>query len=120
MDQRKSKYTTIDEYIAQCPQEVQPMLNKIRAVIKESAPGAVERISYQMPGFYLKGMLVWFAALKHHIGFYPTPAGIDAFEEELSAYRSTKGAVQFPLDKPIPYDLIAKVVKFRVAANLKK
>ncbi len=112
--------TTIDEYIAQYPQDVQQILVKIRAVIKESAPEAVEKISYQMPGFYLNGSLVWFGAHQHHIGFYPTPSGIEAFKEELSAYKCSKGAVQFPLDKPMPYELIGKIVKFRVAENLKK
>ena len=112
--------TAIDEYIAQFPKDVQEKLAKIRAVIKESAPGAMERISYRMPSFYLNGTLVWFAGFKSHIGFYPTALGIEAFKEELSAYKRAKGSVQFPLDKPIPYDLISKIVKFRVAENLKK
>ena len=99
---------------------MQPILVKIRAVIKESAPEAVEKISYQMPAFYLNGDLVWFGAYKHHIGFYPIPSGIEAFKQELSAYKRAKGSVQFPLDKPIPYDLIRKIVKYRVAENLKK
>ena len=112
--------TTIDEYISQFPEDVQHILVKIRAVIRDSAPKAVEKISYQMPGFYLNGMLVWFAAHTHHIGFYPTGSGIEAFKEELSGYKGSKGAVQFPLDKPIPYELIGKIVEFRVAENLKK
>jgi uncharacterized protein YdhG (YjbR/CyaY superfamily) len=112
--------TTIDEYIAQVPEDVQPVLNKIRAVIKESAPGATERISYQMPAFYLNGNLVYFGAHPHHIGFYPTGSGIEAFKEELSGYKWSKGAVQFPLDQPIPYDLISRITRFRVAENLKK
>ncbi|MHB1132329.1 MAG: iron chaperone [Chloroflexota bacterium] len=120
MEGEKRQPTTIDEYIAQFPEDVQQILGKVRAVIKESAPGAVEKISYAMPGFYLKGNLVWFGALKHHIGFYPTPSGIEAFKEELSAYVGAKGSVQFPLAKPIPYELISKIVKFRVAENLKK
>src|SRR5512136_2243709 len=91
--------TTIDEYIAQFPEEVQQILVRIRAVIKESAPGAVEKISYQMPGFYLNGNLVWFGAYQHHIGFYPKPSGIEAFTKELAAYKMSKGAIQFPLDK---------------------
>ncbi len=120
MEEEKGQPTTIDEYISRCPEDVQPILFKIKAVIKESAPGVVERISYQMPGFYLNGMLVWFGVHKQHIGFYPTGSGIEAFKEELSGYKSSKGAVQFPLDKPMPYELISKIVKFRVAENLKK
>jgi uncharacterized protein YdhG (YjbR/CyaY superfamily) len=89
-------------------------------VIRESAPEALERISYQMPGYYLNGNLVWFGVHKHHIGFYPTPSGIDAFKGELSAYKCAKGSVQFPLDEPMPYDLISRIVKFRVAENLRK
>ncbi|NJD60210.1 MAG: hypothetical protein C3F13_06440 [Anaerolineales bacterium] len=111
---------TIDEYIAQFPEEMQLILQKVREVIKETAPGAVEKISYQMPGFYLKGMLVWFAGHKNHIGFYPTGEGIEAFKGELLPYKFSKGAVQFPLDQPIPYDLIRKMVKYRVEQNLKK
>jgi uncharacterized protein YdhG (YjbR/CyaY superfamily) len=120
MEDKKDQPATIDEYIAQFPQDVQQILNRLRSVIQESAPDAVERISYQMPAFYLKGNLVYFGAHKHHIGFYPTSSGIEAFKEELSAYTGSKGAAQFPLDKPIPYELISKIVKFRVAENLKK
>ena len=120
MEGKNAPPTTIDEYIAQCPEDVQPILKKIRAVIKESAPQATEKISYRMPTFYLRGNLVHFAAHTHHIGFYPTPSGIEAFKEELSVYESSKGAVQFPLDKPMPYELISKIVEFRVAENLKK
>jgi uncharacterized protein YdhG (YjbR/CyaY superfamily) len=120
MVDEKGHPTTIDEYIAQCPADVQPVLQEIRKVIKESAPGAMEKISYQMPGFYQKGMLVWFAAHANHIGFYPTGEGIEAFKGELTTYKTSKGAVQFPLREPIPFDLIQKIVKYRVAANLKK
>ena len=120
MEGKKDQPTTIDEYIVQFPEDVQHILAKIRAVIQESAPEAAERISYQMPAFYLKGNLVYFGAHKHHIGFYPTGSGIEAFKEELSAYKGAKGSVQFPLDKPIPYELIGKIVKFRVAENLRK
>ncbi len=111
---------TIDEYVSQFPEDVQRILGKIRAVIREAAPGATEKISYQMPAFYLKGTVAWFGVHRHHIGFYPTASGIEAFKEELSAYKSAKGSVQFPLDKPMPYDLIGKIVKFKVAENLKK
>jgi len=120
MDSNKAKPTTIDEYIAQCPEDVQQILQKVRAVIHEAAPDAVEKISYQMPSFYLKGSLVWFAAFKNHIGFYPAPTGIEAFAEEIAPYKHAKGTIQFPLDQPIPYDLIRRIVEFRVAENLKK
>ncbi len=120
MDSKKKHPTTIDEYISQCPEEVQPILAKIRAVIRKAAPEAVERISYQMPSFYLKGNLVWFGAYRPYIGFYPTGSGTEAFEKELSVYKRAKGSVQFPLDKPIPYELIGKIVRFRVAENRRR
>ena len=116
----RAKYTTIDEYIMSSPEEVQGILKKIRQTIREEVPDATEAISYQMPAFKLNGNLVYFAALKNHIGFYPTPSGIEALAREFEAYRSTKGAVQFPLNKPIPYDLIRKVVRFRANENLSK
>jgi len=120
MEGKKGHPTTIDEYITQFPKDMQQILVKIRAVIKESAPEAVEKISYQMPAFYLNGGLVWFGVYKHHIGFYPKTSGMEAFIEELSAYKGTKGSVHFSLDKPIPYELISKIVKVRVAEILKK
>jgi len=119
MPAKKSPPTTIDEYIAQCPNDVQPILQEIRAVIKKSAPRAVEKISYGMPGFYLNGNLVWFGAFKHHIGFYPKESVFDVFQDELAPYKHVKSTLQFPLAKPIPYALIRKIVKFRVAENLK-
>jgi uncharacterized protein YdhG (YjbR/CyaY superfamily) len=111
---------TIDEYISGFPEDVRQILTQIRSVIKESAPGAVEKISYQLPTFYLNGNLVHFAAFPKHIGFYPTPGGIEAFKDEIARYKWSKGAVQFPLDEPMPYDLIRRIVQFRVAENLKK
>ncbi len=111
---------TIDEYIAQCPPDVQPVLQEIRRVIREAAPEAEERISYGMPGFYQKGNLVWFGCHPHHIGFYPTGEGIEHFKDELSGYKTSKGAAQLPLDQPIPYELIGRIVKFRLAENLAK
>jgi uncharacterized protein YdhG (YjbR/CyaY superfamily) len=120
MESRVKKPTTTDEYIAQFPEEVQKLLQNVRVVIKETAPEAVERISYAMPGFYLNGMLVWFAGHNTYIGFYPTGEGIEAFKDELTPYKFSKGAVQFPLDKPIPYDLIRKITKYRVERNTKK
>ena len=110
----------IDEYIAGYPPNVQRILEKIRRTIRKAAPDAEETISYQMPTFTLKGNLVYFAAFKKHIGFYPVPTGIEKFKKELSVYKRAKGSVQFPLDKPIPYDLISKIVKFRVKENLKR
>ncbi len=111
---------TIDEYIAGFPKDVQEILQRIRQTIREAAPEAQEKISYKMPTFTLKGNLVYFAAFKNHIGFYPIPSGIEEFKEELSAYEQGRGSVQFPLDKPIPYDLISRIVKFRVKENLAK
>lgn len=117
MDIRMRKITTIDDYIATVPEDVQSRLQKLRTVIHTAAPDATEKISYQMPTFYLNGNLVHFAALKNHIGFYPTPSGIENFKEELKSYKSSKGAVQFPLDQPLPLDLIARIVQFRVTEN---
>jgi uncharacterized protein YdhG (YjbR/CyaY superfamily) len=111
---------TIDEYISGFPEDVREILESIRSVIHAAAPDATEKISYQMPTFFLKGNLVHFAAFKHHIGFYPVPTGIDAFKVELSPYETGKGSVKFPLDKPIPFELIDKIVKFRVKENLEK
>jgi len=111
---------TIDKYIAGFPPDVQEILENIRATIREAAPDAVETISYQMPTFTLKGNLVHFAAFKKHIGFYPAPTGIEAFKDELSVYEGGKGSVQFPLDQPMPLDLIRRIVEFRVKENLAK
>jgi len=117
----KGGLNTVDEYIAQFPRDVQQILHKVRDEIKRAAPDAVEKISYQMPGYELNGDLIWFGAWKNHIAIYPkTPAVMDAFKEELSAYKGTKGSIHFPLDKPLPYELIAKIVEVRVAENLKK
>lgn len=116
----KITYESIDDYISKFPPEIQEILSTIRKVIKETAPDAIEKISYQMPTFTLHGNLVHFAAFKNHIGFYPTPNGIDAFKEELSVYKGAKGSIQFPLHQPMPYELISKIVKFRVAENIKK
>ncbi|MGG4146795.1 DUF1801 domain-containing protein [Paenibacillus algorifonticola] len=120
MDSNQTTFATIDEYIAGFPQEIQELLQAMRKVIKEAAPEATEKISYQMPTFELHGNLVHFAAFKKHIGFYPAPRGIEAFKEELSVYKGAKGSVQFPLDKPLPYELISRIVAFRVAENTKK
>jgi uncharacterized protein YdhG (YjbR/CyaY superfamily) len=111
---------TIDDYIATFPEDVQSILQKVRATIRKAAPKAQEAIKYQIPTFVLKGNLVHFAAFKNHIGFYPTPSGTAEFEKELSRYESGKGSVRFPLDQPIPYALITKIVKFRVKEQGKK
>jgi len=113
-----NKPKDIDEYITSFSKEIQIILEKVRATIKEAAPDAKETIKYAMPTFTLKGNLVHFAAFKNHIGFYPAPTGIKAFENELSLYKGAKGSVQFPLDKPMPLSLITEIVKFRVKENL--
>jgi uncharacterized protein YdhG (YjbR/CyaY superfamily) len=117
---KTSKARSIDDYISLHPKDVQVILKKVRQTIKMSAPEAEEKISYQMPAFALNGMLVFFAAHTNHIGFYPTPSGIKAFEKELKGYECSKGTIQFPLDKPIPLGLIARIVKFRVKENLER
>lgn len=109
---------SIDAYIANFPLDVQAILTELRATIRRAAPNAQEAISYQMPTFKLEGNLVHFAAFKNHIGFYPAPSGIAHFQKELSAYKTSKGAVQFPLNQPLPLKLIARIVKFRVKENL--
>ena len=120
MKSDKAGFSSIDEYVATFPEATQEMLETLRATIKAAAPDAREKISYQMPTFDLKGNLVHFAAFEKHIGFYPAPSGIEAFKDELSIYKGAKGSVQFPIDEPLPLELISKIVKFRVAENLKK
>lgn len=109
--------SSIDEYIAGFPDDVQAILQQIRAVVKKAAPEAEETIKYAMPTFTLNGNLVHFAAYKNHIGFYPTPSGISTFEAELAPYKKAKGSAQFPLTQPIPYELIEKMVRLRVQEN---
>jgi uncharacterized protein YdhG (YjbR/CyaY superfamily) len=111
---------TIDDYIAAFPITTQLLLEQIRECIRAAAPDAEEIISYSMPAFRQKGILVYFAAYSKHIGFYPTASGIQTFKEELSVYKGAKGSVQFPLDKPLPLELISKIVKFRLAENMLK
>ena len=118
MDGNRKQFKTIDEYINASPTDVQGILQSLRLTIRKAAPKAVETISYQMPTFKLNGKgLVYFAAFKNHIGFYPIPSGIEAFKEELSEYKLGKGSVQFPIDKPIPYDLVRRIVRFRAREN---
>jgi uncharacterized protein YdhG (YjbR/CyaY superfamily) len=113
----KANPTSIDGYIASAPKDIQKLLEEIRATIKAAAPGAEETINYGIPTFTLHGNLVHFAAFKKHIGFYPTPSGIEAFRDELSNYEGAKGSVQFPFSKKLPLALITKIVKFRVKEN---
>lgn len=120
MDPKRAAFTTIDEYISTFPADIQQKLQEMRRTIRAAAPDAQEKISYQMPTFYLNGNLVHFAAFKNHIGFYPAPSGIEEFKEQLRVYQSSKGAVRLPLDEPLPLDLIAAIVKYRVSENHKK
>jgi uncharacterized protein YdhG (YjbR/CyaY superfamily) len=112
------KAINFDEYILNFPKETQKKLEQLRETIKGVAPQAHEVISYGMPAFKLNGMLVWYAAFKNHIGFYPKASGIETFKKELSNYKGAKGSVQFPIDKPLPLELITEIVKFRVTENL--
>jgi uncharacterized protein YdhG (YjbR/CyaY superfamily) len=114
------QYKNIDEYISGFPRNIQAILEELRRVIKDTAPEAKESISYGMPAFKLNGPLVYFAAFKNHIGFFPTPSGVSEFAKELAPYETSKGTIRFPLDKPIPFDLVKKIVTFRVNKNLRK
>jgi uncharacterized protein YdhG (YjbR/CyaY superfamily) len=117
----KKQFKTIDEYVKTFPEDIQSILKKLRQTIQEAAPGAVEAISYQMPTFKLKGKnLVHFAAWENHIGFYPTPSGTEAFNKELSLYKGGKGSVKFPIESPIPYDLVKRIVVFRIKESQEK
>jgi len=120
MEKNQNTFHSIEEYINMFPADIQEKLQEMREVIKSSAPGAEEKISYQMPCFWLKGNLVYFAAYKTHIGFYPTGSGITAFKDELSIYPGSKGTVRFPIEEPLPKELISKIVRFRVSENMKK
>lgn len=115
-----NKPKDINEYIAGFAPEVQQLLEKVRSTIQKAAPEAVETISYGMPAFKLNGNLVYFAAFKSHIGFYALPSGNEAFQKELSCYKTGKGSIQFPFDKPLPLELITKIVKFRIEENVQK
>ena len=117
---KMKSYATVDEYIALAEPKLKKALKEIRKTIKATAPKAEEVISYQMPGYKYLGMLVYFAAYKNHIGFYPGAGGVLEFYKKLSSFKSAKGSVQFPHDRPIPYDIISKIVKFRVKQNEEK
>ena len=112
-------FHSIDEYLATFPKDVQKILQELRATIQAAAPDAEEKISYQMPTFALKGNLVYFAAWKTHVGFYPGANGVKTFAQELAKYETAKGSVRFPLTDPLPLELISNIVKFRVVENLK-
>jgi uncharacterized protein YdhG (YjbR/CyaY superfamily) len=118
--EKKPGYSSIDDYINSFPENVQERLTQIRLLIRKIAPGAQEKISYQMPAFYLNGNLVYFAAHSRHIGLYPTPSGSTKFKHELSRYKQGKGSIQFPLEEPLPVELIKKIVKYRVEQNSRK
>lgn len=120
METKRKTPKNIDEYIAACPAEVRPLLEKMRSTIRVAAPQAVEAISYQIPTFKLKGNLVHFAAFKDHLSFFPTSSGVEHFKDELAAYKNAKGTVQFPLDRPIPYDLVERITRFRVQESLEQ
>jgi uncharacterized protein YdhG (YjbR/CyaY superfamily) len=113
-------FQTIDQYIATFPPNIQTILQQIRQTIHEAAPEAEQTISYQMPAFKQNGVLVYFAAFKDHISFFPTGSGVEAFKDKLSSYKTSKGTIQFPLDKPVPLDLVKEIVRFRVSENQKK
>ena len=118
---KTTKPNDIDEYIAGFPKDIQKILELIRATIKKAAPGAEETISYAIPAFKLKSRyLIYFAGYKNHISLYPAPRGNEAFKKDLSVYKGGKGTVQFPLDKPLPLNLISRIVKFRIKENLEK
>jgi uncharacterized protein YdhG (YjbR/CyaY superfamily) len=120
MDSAKKAPANVDEYIAAFPPDVQARLESLRQTVRAAAPQAQETLSYGMPAFRQKNNLVYFAAAKHHIGFYPTASAIEAFREQLAPYKTSKGAVQFPLDQPLPLDLVTEMVKYRVDQVSKK
>ena len=120
METTSTKFKTVDEYISTFPASTKTILKELRKTIKQAAPQAEELINYNMPAFTFHGRLVYYAAYKKHIGLYPIPSAIRAFQKDLSDYKTSKGAIQFPLDRPIPFGLITKIVKFRVKENLEK
>lgn len=119
MKENKTVPISVDAYISQFSPDVQDILQHIRKMILEAAPNAEEKMSYQMPCYMLNGPLVYYAAYNKHIGFYPTPSGIEAFKDEFGAYKWAKGSVQFPLSKPMPYELMARIIQYRIKENIK-
>jgi len=120
MESNRKTPSSIDEYIEQFPEDIQKKLQELRATIHAAAPTAEEKISYQMPAFALNGILVYFAAFKNHISFFPTGSGVEHFMPELAEYTTSKGTIQFPLDKPMPLDLVSRITAFRVQENQRK
>ena len=120
MRETSKRYTSVDEYLADQTEKTREMLEDLREIIKDAAPQAKEKISYNMPAYDVHGVLVYFAGYKGHIGFYPTGSGIKAFQKEIAGYESSKGAVRFPLDRALPETLITKIVKYRLKQNLEK
>lgn len=120
MQESTSASGTVDEFIARFPEDVQTVLQQLRAIIHEAAPNAREVISYGMPAFKLHGILVYFGAHVHHIGFYPTSSGVSHFKDRLTPYEFSKGAIRFPIDRPLPFDLIREIVAFRVQEDMAK
>jgi uncharacterized protein YdhG (YjbR/CyaY superfamily) len=120
MKASSTKFKTVDEYLSAFPADIKAILKEFRKTIKQAAPQAEELISYNIPAFTLQGRLVYYAAFKNHIGFYPVSSAIKTFQKELSGYKTSKGTIQFPVDKPIPLGLITRIVKFRVKENLEK
>ena len=116
----RQKFKSVDEYIAAFPKNIQIILQELRQAIRDAAPEATEVISYQMPAFRLNGNLVWFAAFKNHVGFFPTSSVTEAFKERLLSYKTSKGTIRFPIDEPIPFDLVKEIVRFRVQENSSK
>ncbi|MEA2572997.1 MAG: hypothetical protein QOH93_295 [Chloroflexia bacterium] len=121
MENDKAGFRSVDEYVATFPEDIQALLQAVRATVKAAAPGAEERMSYQMPTFKLDGILVYFAAWKSHIGLYPAAGRVfEAFSDELSRYQTAKGSIRFPMNEPLPLELISRIVQFRVAENREK
>ena len=120
MEEKAAKVTTVDEYIAQCPANVQEILQKIRAVIREAAPEAEERIGYGIPAYHQNGPVIYFAGYARHVSIHPTPSGAEAFAEEVARYQKGKGTLQFPINEPIPYDLIRRLTVYRLAEDQKR
>jgi uncharacterized protein YdhG (YjbR/CyaY superfamily) len=120
MESRTKKFKTVDEYLSALTPKTRGLFQEMRSTIRNAAPKAEELISYNIPAFKQQGMLVWYAAFKTHIGFYPRVSAIEAFKKELSLYKGAKGSVQFPMDKPLPLSLVSKIVKFRIKENSKR
>ena len=120
MATKKTKPTTVTEYINAAPKEARPKLREMRATVRAAAPGAAEGLKWSMPAYSYRRILVTFAAFKHHIGFYPTPSAVKAFAKQLSGYKIATGSIQFPLDRPLPLDLIRKITAFRVRESVEE